>query len=85
MQTYYSAGTMLALIVTAFLTRKIKDVRFIVVYPAICLVTMIAVLMGQSKPLMIAGAFIIGWQAQADCFRSQLPFAICCSRKSKEP
>ena len=61
MQTYYSAGTMLALIVTAFLTRKIKDVRFIVVYPAICLVTMIAVLMGQSKPLMIAGAFIIGW------------------------
>ena len=61
MQTYYSAGTMLALIVTAFLTRKIKDVRFIVVYPAICLVTMIAVLVGQSKPLMIAGAFIIGW------------------------
>ena len=35
MQTYYSAGTMLALVVTAFLTRKIKDVRFIVVYPAI--------------------------------------------------
>lgn len=31
------------------------------IYPAICLVTMIAVLMGQSKPLMIAGAFIIGW------------------------
>ena len=61
MQTYYSAGTMLALVVTAFQTRKIKDVRFIVVYPAICLVTMIAVLMGQSKPLMIAGAFIIGW------------------------
>ena len=26
MQTYYSAGTMLALVVTAFLTRKIKDV-----------------------------------------------------------
>ena len=25
MQTYYSAGTMLALVVTAFLTRKIKD------------------------------------------------------------
>ncbi len=41
MQTYYSAGTMIALIVTALLTRKIKDVRFIVVYPAICLVTMI--------------------------------------------
>lgn len=61
MQTYYSAGTMLALIVTALLTRKIKDVRFIVVYPVICLVTMIVVLTGKSEPLMIAGAFIIGW------------------------
>ena len=61
MQTYYSAGTMLALIVTALLTRKIKDVRFILVYPVICLVTMIVVLTGKSEPLMIAGAFIIGW------------------------
>lgn len=61
MQTYYSAGTMLALIVTALLTRKIKDVRFILVYPVICLVTMIVVLIGKSEPLMIAGAFIIGW------------------------
>ena len=61
MQSYYSAGTMIALIVTAFLTRKIKDVRFILVYPVICLATMIVVLAGQTKPLMIAGAFIIGW------------------------
>lgn len=61
MQTYYSAGTMIALIVTAFLTRKIKDVRFIVAYPVICLATLVVVLVGRSKPLMIAGAFIIGW------------------------
>lgn len=61
MQTYYSAGTLLALIVTAFLTRKIKDVRFILVYPAICLVTIILVLVGKSQMLCIAGAFIIGW------------------------
>ena len=27
----------------------------------ICLVTLIVVLSGQSQPLMIAGAFIIGW------------------------
>ena len=32
MQTYYSAGTLIALVVTALLTRKIKDVRFIVIY-----------------------------------------------------
>lgn len=61
MQTYYSAGTMLALIVTALLTRKIKDVRFILVYPVICLVTMFVVLIGKSEPLMIVGAFVIGW------------------------
>lgn len=61
MQTYYSAGTLIALVVTALLTRKIKDVRFIVAYPVICLVTLVVVLMGKSQPLMIAGAFIIGW------------------------
>ena len=55
MQTYYSAGTMLALVVTALLTKKIKDVRFILVYPVICLATLVVV------PLMIAGAFLIGW------------------------
>ena len=61
MQTWYSAGTLLALIVTAFLTRKIKDVRFIAIYPIICLITLIAVLLGQNQTFMIAGAFIIGW------------------------
>lgn len=61
MQTWYSAGTLLALVVTALLTRKIKDVRFIAAYPIICLVTLIAVLVGQNKTFMIAGAFIIGW------------------------
>ncbi len=61
MQTYYSVGTLLALIVTAILTRKIKDVRFIVAYPLICLVTMILVLIMKSQAIMIAGAFLIGW------------------------
>ncbi len=61
MQTWYSAGTILALIVTSLLTKKIKDVRFIFVYPLICLVTLIAVLVGRTQGLMIAGAFIIGW------------------------
>ncbi len=49
MQTYYSAGTMLALVVTALLTRKIKDVRFILGYPVICLVTLIVV-SGRKEP-----------------------------------
>ena len=61
MQSYYSMGTMLALIVTSFLTRKIKDVRFILVYPAICLVMMVAVLMAPSQTMCTIGAFVIGW------------------------
>lgn len=61
MQSWYSAGTMIALIVTAILTRKIKDVRFILVYPLICLVTLVIVLLMPSQITMTAGAFIIGW------------------------
>lgn len=61
MQAYYSAGTLLALIVTAILTRKVKEVRFFMVYPAICLVTMILVLIGKAQPLCIVGAFAVGW------------------------
>lgn len=61
MQTYYSMGTLLALIVTSILTRKIKDVRFIVVYPIICLATLVLVLFGKSQSLCTIGAFVIGW------------------------
>lgn len=61
MQTYYSVGTMAALIVTSFLTRKIKDVRFILAYPVICLVMLIAVLVAPSQTMCTIGAFVIGW------------------------
>lgn len=61
MQTYYSLGTFLALIVTALLTKKVRDVRFIFVYPVICLVTMIAVYLVKSQTLCTVGAFLIGW------------------------
>ena len=61
MQTYYSTGTLIALVVTSLLTRKIKDVRFILVYPVVCLITLIAVLSGKTQTLCMAGAFIIGW------------------------
>lgn len=61
MQTYYSLGTFLSLIVTALLTKKVRDVRFIFVYPVICLVTMIAVYLVKSQTLCTVGAFLIGW------------------------
>ena len=61
MQSWYSIGTILALIVTSILTRKIKDVRFILVYPVICLVTMILVVVMPSQMMMTVGSFVIGW------------------------
>lgn len=61
MQTYYSMGTLIALVVTALLTRKIKDVRFILVYPIICLVTLILVFAVPSQTMCMVGAFVIGW------------------------
>ncbi|MBF0578702.1 MFS transporter [Erysipelotrichaceae bacterium RD49] len=61
MQTWYSAGTIIALFVTALLTRKIKDVRFILIYPVICLATLILVMLMPSQMMMIIGSFAIGW------------------------
>lgn len=61
MQTWYSAGTLIALVVTSILTKKVKDVRFILVYPAICLVTLIVALLFPSQIVMTAASFIIGW------------------------
>lgn len=60
MQTYYSMATLAILVITAFLTKFIKDVRFILVYPAICCVTMIAVLLVPSQTMMIVGSVVVG-------------------------
>ncbi len=70
MQTWYSAGTLIALVVTAFLTRKIKDVRFILIYPVICLATLILVLMMPSQGMMIFGAFAMGWRRRTSADRN---------------
>ena len=41
MQTYYSAGTMVALVVTSLLITKFKQVRFLVIYTAISAVMLV--------------------------------------------
>lgn len=61
MQTYYSAGTLMALVVTSLLTRKIKECTFHPRLPGYLPRYFGAVLIGHSQTLMIAGAFIIGW------------------------
>lgn len=75
MQTYYSVGTMLALIVTAILTRKIKDVRFILVYPVICLAALVLVLVTKTQVMCAVGAFAIGWAGAGGLL--QIATAVC--------
>ena len=60
MQTYYSAGTMVALIVTSFLITKFKQVRFLVIYPAISVIMLALVYMIKSPAICYVGAFVIG-------------------------
>lgn len=63
MQTYYSAGTMAALIITSFLTTKIKQVRFIALYPAVAAVSMILVYLIKTPAICFVGAFMVGFFA----------------------
>ena len=61
MQSFYAIGTMIGLVVTALLTSKIKDVRFVMIYPAVCALMMVAVLMAPSQGILKVGAFVLGW------------------------
>ncbi len=61
MQSFYAIGTMIGLVVTALLTSKVKDVRFVMVYPAVCALMMVAVLMAPSQGILKVGAFVLGW------------------------
>ena len=63
MQTYYSAGTMVALFVTSVLITKFKQVRFIVIYPAISLVMLALVYIIKTPMICYVGAFVIGYAA----------------------
>ncbi len=63
MQTYYSAGTMVALFVTSALITKFKQVRFLIIYPAISLVMLALVYMIRTPMICYVGAFVIGYAA----------------------
>lgn len=63
MQTYYSAGTMAALVVTSLLITKFKQVRFLVIYPAISTVMLVLVYMIKSPMICYVGAFVLGYAA----------------------
>lgn len=63
MQTYYSAGTMAALVITSILITKFKQVRFLVIYPAISAVMLVLVYIIKTPFICYVGAFVIGYAA----------------------
>lgn len=63
-QSYYSLGTIIAVIFTAFLVKGIvKPVRILAVYPAIATIMLLAVYFVQSPTVTLIGGFVIGFSA----------------------
>ncbi|SHK60781.1 MFS transporter [Hespellia stercorisuis] len=65
MQTYYSFGSLAAIIVTTILVNKIKGVRFIFVYPLIATVMIAAVYLLRTPAICYIGAAVVGYSAGA--------------------
>lgn len=63
MQTYYSAGTMAALVITSLLITRFKQVRFLVIYPALSVVMLVFVYTFKTPVICYTGAFVIGYSA----------------------
>lgn len=63
MQSYYSIGTILAIFVTAVLVNKFKEVRFLLIYPAVSVIMLILVYLIRTPAICFAGAFVIGYSA----------------------
>ena len=58
-----AAGTMVALFVTIVLITKFKQVRFLVIYPAISLIMLALVYMIKTPMICYIGAFVLGYAA----------------------
>ena len=58
-----AAGTMVALFVTSALITKFKQVRFLVIYPAISLIMLALVYMIKTPMICYIGAFVLGYAA----------------------
>lgn len=63
-QSYYSIGTMIAVILTAVLVGKlVKAVRFLFLYPLIAMIMLIIVYIVHTPTICVIGGFIIGFSA----------------------
>lgn len=63
-QSNYAMGSILAVVITAFLVKKmIKPVRFLFIYPLISFVTLAGMFLIRTEMMALAGGFIIGFSA----------------------
>lgn len=62
-QKYYAIGTIVAVLLTAVLVKKIKQVRFLLLYPFCAMLTLCMVYMVRSELVCIIGGFFIGFFA----------------------
>ena len=63
MQSLYANGTILAIILTAIFTMRIKSVRFLLLYPAVSLVALVLVYTTKTAQMCNIGAFLLGFFA----------------------
>lgn len=62
-QTYYAFGTIVAVLLTAVLVKRIKQVRFLFIYPLCAMITLILVYVLKTPNACIIGGFFIGFFA----------------------
>ncbi len=63
-QSNYAMGSILAVVITAFLVKKmIKPVRFLFIYPLISFITLAGMFLIRTEMMALAGGFIIGFSA----------------------
>ncbi|MCM8711593.1 MFS transporter [Clostridium sp. SYSU_GA19001] len=63
-QSYYSIGTIIAVLVTAALVGKsVKPVKILFVYPLIALIMLVIVYVVKTPQITIIGGFVIGYSA----------------------
>ncbi|BAH05968.1 MFS transporter [Clostridium kluyveri] len=63
-QSFYSLGTMTAILVTAFLVKKfIKPVRILAIYPTIATIMLIILYFVQTPTICLIGGFVLGYSA----------------------
>lgn len=63
LQTFYSTGSILAVIITSFLVLRIKEIYFLIIYPLCALVSMILILFESSEFTIKLVSFLVGFFA----------------------